>query len=109
MLDAARANSICVADPTEVPGSPSEPRIELNLTLSVALGLVGGIGLAFVAEDLDTSVHYSEDLEESVHAQLPGTIPGIKVASKLRRAPLLLQQNGKSTAEEAVHILEVIF
>ena len=49
-LDEARElPTITVLEPAVVPGSPSQPRVKLNLLLGVVAGLFGGSMLAFVA------------------------------------------------------------
>jgi uncharacterized protein involved in exopolysaccharide biosynthesis len=50
--EAMRANSIAVVEPAIEPGRPSKPSTKLNIILGALVGLGGGIGLAFLFENL---------------------------------------------------------
>lgn len=101
----ARANSIRIVEPAEVPSNPSEPKIARNLALGLVVGLAGGVGLAFLLQNLDLAIYSPTDLEKEDRAAFLGTIPNIKVPSRLRHAPFLLAMNGKSAADEAFNML----
>lgn len=105
LAEAARANSVAIVDPAPIPNEPSKPNIPLNLAFGAFLGLAGGIGLAFLFDNLDTSVYSADALEQEVHVPLVGSIPNLKVPSKLRHSPVLVQPNGRSSAAEAFRIL----
>jgi succinoglycan biosynthesis transport protein ExoP len=62
-------------DAAQVPTSPSSPNIPRNIELSLLLGTLGGVGLAFVLEALDTTVRTPEQAE--IVSALPslGIIP----------------------------------
>lgn len=51
------------------------PKILLNVILSIIVGLGAGIGLAYFAEYLDTSVKTIEDIEKSMNLSVLGVIP----------------------------------
>ena len=105
LLDEARANSVSIAIPAEIPEVPSKPRVALNLVLGALVGLGGGIGLALIMESLDTSIYSPDDMKIEAQAPLLASIPNLKVPSELRSAPLLLRANGKSSATEAFRLL----
>ena len=54
---------------------PSSPKVLLNLALGTALGLLIGIGLAFLVEYLDTSIKTMEDAEATLGLPVLGVIP----------------------------------
>jgi len=54
---------------------PARPRVVLNIALSVVVGLVFGLGLAFFVEHLDTSVKTIEDLETLLSVPVLAIIP----------------------------------
>src|SRR5205814_1124629 len=58
-----KSSNIRVVDPARVPTSPSSPNIPRNMELSLLLGTLAGIGLAFVLEALDTTVRTPEQVE----------------------------------------------
>ena len=103
--DEAKANSISIAVPAEVPEIPTEPKVLLNIALGAMVGLVGGIALALVRENLDLAIYSPDDLDAGAQTALLGSIPNLKVPAKLRGAPLLLRQNGGSAAVEAFRLL----
>lgn len=55
---------IDIIDEAVVPEKPVRPRIPLNLMLGFTLGLMLGIGLAFVRNALDTKIRKPEDLQD---------------------------------------------
>ncbi len=68
-------SNIKIVDRAEVPQSPSSPRKKVNLILGLLVGLMGGLGLAFLLDYMDNSVKSTEDVEK--YAKLPalGIIP----------------------------------
>jgi polysaccharide biosynthesis transport protein len=70
-----KSSNIRVVDSARVPDSPASPNIPRNIELSLLLGTLGGIGLAFVLEALDTTVRTPEQVE--IVSALPslGIIP----------------------------------
>jgi len=51
------------------------PKLLLNVVLSIIVGLGAGIGLAYFAEYLDTSVKTIEDIEKTMGLSVLGVIP----------------------------------
>lgn len=105
LSDAARANSVSVVVLAAVPDSPVEPNMLLNIALGAVVGLAGGIGLAFLFENIDTAMYSPDELKIELQASLLGSIPELKVPAKLRGFPLLVQPNGKSSGAEAFRVL----
>jgi capsular exopolysaccharide synthesis family protein len=73
--EALRANSITVVAPATLPKTPVNRVGLTQVALGLALGLMGGVGLALVLENLDTRIHSSQPLEDlgglPVLARLP--------------------------------------
>ncbi len=69
------ANNVSIIESALQPKDPIRPRKRMNVMLGALLGLLGGIGLAFFLEYLDTTVKTSEDLEQTVKAPFLGIIP----------------------------------
>ncbi|TNF98650.1 MAG: polysaccharide biosynthesis tyrosine autokinase [Gammaproteobacteria bacterium] len=72
-------NNIYVVDAGEIPGSPYTPNLEKNLMIALMLGLMGGIGLAFLFEYLDDTVKSSEDLEQLTELPVVGVVPEVDI------------------------------
>lgn len=76
--ESVRANSISVVEAGRIPSSPSSPRTSLNIALGFASGLVLGIVLAFVADNLDTKLYTVEQIENATHMATVGQVPAAK-------------------------------
>ena len=59
LKEAIRENTISMIEPAVVPTSPTKPRVVLNVGLGFLLGLVGGLGLAFLFQNLDNRLYTS--------------------------------------------------
>src|ERR1700722_19098601 len=70
-----RSSNIRVVDIARTPTSPIKPNIPRNLELGLVLGLVCGIGLAFLLESLDTSIRSMEEIAAISILPALGTIP----------------------------------
>jgi polysaccharide biosynthesis transport protein len=66
---------ITVTDIAEPSLLPARPKVALNMALSVVVGLVLGVAIAFFLEYLDTSIHKIEDLEKYLHLPVLGIVP----------------------------------
>src|SRR5664280_1401601 len=63
---AVTSGGVQVVTPATAPSAPSSPKPSRDAVLGFVLGLLIGIGLAFVVEHLDDTVHEKEDLERLV-------------------------------------------
>ncbi|MCX8091494.1 MAG: polysaccharide biosynthesis tyrosine autokinase [Verrucomicrobiae bacterium] len=82
------------AVPNERPVRPNKP---LNILLSIIIGLVVGVGLAFFIEYLDTSVKTIDDVERALQAPVLGVIP--------QNVGLLIEEGAESPHAEAYRVL----
>ena len=69
------ANNVKVIEDAVVPGSPIRPNRQNDLLMSMALGLVAGIGLAFVMEYFDRSLRTPDQIEKLVGHPVIGIVP----------------------------------
>lgn len=58
-----QSSNIRIVDPALVPSTPSEPRRTRDITLALLVGLVGGVGLAFLREYLDNTIKSPGDVQ----------------------------------------------
>lgn len=70
-----RSNNFRIIDAARVPTAPSEPNIPRNLSFALVLGVISGVGLAFLLENMDNTVRTPE--QATVISGLPslGMIP----------------------------------
>ncbi len=80
-----RANSITIVEEAQTPNRPAKPRHLVNLALGLAIGLVSGVGLALLAENLDTTLYTAEQIENATQMETVGQIPAAKDALSIAR------------------------
>ena len=77
-----RSNNFRIIDAARVPTSPSEPNIPRNLSFALVLGVISGVGLAFLLENMDNTVRTPEQATAISGLPSLGMIPlGSKSAS----------------------------
>lgn len=91
----ARASGLSVAERAARPTHPVSPNDKLLLPLALVLGLVGGVGLAFLIENLAARLYSKDEVELATEAPVVGSIP---LARRAKGSPFF---NGGSPAEEA--------
>jgi capsular exopolysaccharide synthesis family protein len=69
---------ITVIDPAGIPKSPSILTVLLYFYLVLILGLVAGIGVAFLIENLDTRIYKLQEIEKITNLPIIGQIPNAK-------------------------------
>ena len=70
-----RANAITIAEPAELPSSPSSPRMLLNGMLALAGGLALGVLLAFLQNSFDTTLQSSEEIADFTAVPVLSRVP----------------------------------
>ena len=93
--EAIRANTLSIVEPAVYPEAPSKPNRLLNLILGLMVGLIGGVGLAFLFENLDSTLYTTKQVEKASQLTALGQIPNIKVHKQT------LSVNGNSFYREA--------
>ena len=87
------------------PGSPVSPRPVRNAVAAIGLGLVLGVGLAFLREYLDDTVRNEDDMMRATGLTVVGRIPLVP-GWKNRRSPFLVSiTSTNSAAAEAYRTL----
>ena len=75
ITDTLVVSNIRVAEEATVPQSPFKPNKKRNLLLSMIVGLMLGIGLAFLRENIDRTIHTEEDVERALGLTVLSIIP----------------------------------
>lgn len=86
---ALNASEIRVVDPAMPPQVPASPKVVLNLALASALGLVLGVGLAFLTESMDETFKSPEEMEGFLGSILLASVPCVR-SPRGRNSLLLL-------------------
>lgn len=99
-LESTSARVIDVARP---PTRPIRPRIGRIVTITALLGLLLGIAVAFLLEQLDNTLKSGEDVEELIKLPMFGTLPLLRGRTRRAGPPeRLLLERPKSEFAEAV-------
>jgi succinoglycan biosynthesis transport protein ExoP len=108
-----KSSNINIVDPASVPIEPVEPRIPLNIALGCMGGLLFGMALAFVVENVDNSIRTPEDIENYCSLPSLGVIPSVAVNGAIGKngfkalpagvrqfiPPVTMEQRHSGTAE----------
>lgn len=73
--ESLRANMISIVEPANIPNSPAQPRKALNIALGFMVGLIVGVGLAFLIESIDSTLHSTAQVEQVTKMPIVGRIP----------------------------------
>jgi succinoglycan biosynthesis transport protein ExoP len=100
-------SNIRIIDPAMVPSSPSRPNRARNILMAFLVGLVGGLGLAFLREYMDNTVKTPDDIERLAKLPSLAVVPAFASldGSKRSRMSKLLNSasaNGKDMNVELV-------
>lgn len=90
-------NPITIHEDPKRADRPVFPNVTLNLILGAGIGLIFGVGIAFLLEHLDTSVKSLEDVERYLQVPVLAVIP--------KDVGVLHKQSGMSPDAEAYRIL----
>ncbi len=101
-------NNVSVVDAAMIPARPFKPSLPRNLAIALALGLLLGVGLAYLLETLDDSIKTSEDAERRVGVPVLGLTPmasGEDHSLEGEQLGLLVNRDPKSPLAEAARSL----
>jgi succinoglycan biosynthesis transport protein ExoP len=82
VTEALRSKAITVMEPASLPEGPSNPNVKMNLLIGLAVGVMGGIGLAFLLDSLDTTLYTMAQVRSAATLSILGQVP-------ISRYPLL--------------------
>jgi capsular exopolysaccharide synthesis family protein len=99
-----RSSNIRIVDPALVPTYPARPQKAKNIALAFLIGLVGGVGLAYLREYLDNTVK-SPDAGLPSLAVVP-SLPNLLGVSHSRK--LLTDEQGEEQQDSRVEIVSFI-
>lgn len=91
-------NNVRKFEAAKPPKAPIKPRPVMNMLVSLVLGTLGGVGLAFLVDMFDNTVKSQKQVEETVGIPFLGIVPMIKIG----RGP----RNPNDTSERDHYILQ---
>jgi polysaccharide biosynthesis transport protein len=97
-----QVSNVRILDRARPAEKPVRPNVLQNLLLAVLLGLLGGVGLVFGAEYLDTSITTQDQIEEKLGLTFLGLIPSIPKNSDGSPQDLYVSRQPKSAVAECV-------
>jgi len=80
-----KATNIRVVDPAYPPKKFARPRILLDLSITLIVGMCLGIAAAFLQEHLDNTLKSSEDIERFLQIPSLGAVPAMELTANPRR------------------------
>jgi succinoglycan biosynthesis transport protein ExoP len=80
-----RNGNVQIAQEATAPTSPSSPKTSRNTALGIFLGLLLGLGVAFLLERLDRRIREPKDLEKVYGLPLLGVVPESSALSRTAR------------------------
>jgi succinoglycan biosynthesis transport protein ExoP len=102
-----QSNNIWFIDRAISSDDKVRPKLSTNLPMSLLIGLLGGIALAFFMEYVDSTIKSREDLEEVVGVPFLGAVPVLTRSDLLslpeeRDRNIYVHSRPRSTAAEAL-------
>jgi capsular exopolysaccharide synthesis family protein len=100
-----RTSNVRVLDAARPSRLPVKPNVKLNLALALLLGLLGGAGLAFAVELLDTSISTQDQVEQWLGVTFLGILPSFARGKDGQHQDLVVVQQPKSAAAECARAI----
>ncbi|MDP9148509.1 MAG: polysaccharide biosynthesis tyrosine autokinase [Myxococcota bacterium] len=80
-----KVNNVRVVDSATEPKGPIRPNVSVNVGMGIFVGLLLGVGLAWLRQQLDNSVKTPDDLEQKLGVTFLGLLPELQAADVPRQ------------------------
>lgn len=94
-------NNISIVDEAKPPLFPFSPDPQRYALIGMGLGLLLGLGLAFLRENLDDSVKHPDEIEPSYGLPVLGLIPLVRKPGRAGQVAALIHDDPRSAFSEA--------
>jgi capsular polysaccharide biosynthesis protein len=74
--------------------SPIEPKPALNMSIALVVGLMAGVGIAFLLEYLDNTIKTEQDIENQLGLPVLGAITTINMEGEMNAQASKVKFNG---------------
>lgn len=102
------ATNVVIVDPAEVPEKPIRPRIVINMTVGIILGIFFGLSAAFILEYLDGTIDNPDQLEQQLKINCLGVLNNlVKENSESSKSILQLFEEKYSRFAESTRAIAV--
>ncbi len=101
--EAKTLDNVMVVEPADIPTQPVRPNVMLNTLLAAVVGAMLAVGIAFLIEYLDDSVHTPQDVDTALHLPTLGTIVRMQAVNPADR--LVVYHAPRSPVAEAYRSL----
>ena len=98
--------NVQVVDYAVLPLTPYKPNVRVNLLLAIVVGLVGGVGLAFVLEYLDNTIKRIDEISDRFGIPVVGVLP-LADAGEARELDTLVVSKPRAPFSEAIRTTRV--
>jgi polysaccharide biosynthesis transport protein len=105
VLAELKNGNVEVAKAAKIPTSPSSPKISRNTVLGALLGLLLGLGIAFLLERLDRRIREPKDLEAIYGLPLLGVVPESAALARSARRKGEARSTLPAGEAEAFHLI----
>lgn len=105
VLAELRNGNVEIAQAATVPTSPSSPKVSRNTALGAVLGLLLGLGIAFLLERFDRRIREPKDLEAIYGLPLLGVVPESSALSRSGRRDGTAGADLPAGEAEAFHLI----